>query len=412
MIATYERLRPVGRRADGVPARGDLVLRLRASPSPSATTLVRILDIVEKPEARGGAVEPRGDGPLRVHAARSSTRSSSVKPGVGGEIQLTDAIALLLADQTVYGYVFSEGRYDIGKKLDYLRATVELAIDREDLGPEFRAFLVELVQRRRPRLTRLIMPLVPLDEARGSCSSAAAPLDPVVGCRSADALGLRAGRRRASTPRAGAAVRQHGDGRLRRARRRRVGASSTRRSACTWWAPSRPGTRPTSTVGPGEAVRIMTGAPMPDGRRRGRDGRAHDRGGRRRERRAASAEAVRAGQPRPPGRRRPRSRATPVFGRGEVLDAGHLGVLAERRATDVRCVRRPRVGVLSTGDELVADGGPLAPGQIRDSNRLDAARALLAQAGCDGVDLGLVRDDEAAIDGRASSGAERRATRC
>jgi UTP--glucose-1-phosphate uridylyltransferase len=71
-----------------------------------------------------------------------------VQPGVGGEIQLTDAIGYLLADQTVYGFVFGEGRYDIGKKLDYLRATVELAIEREDLGPEFRAFLVETVRKR------------------------------------------------------------------------------------------------------------------------------------------------------------------------------------------------------------------------------------------------------------------------
>jgi len=53
-----------------------------------------------------------------------------------------------LSDQAVYGFVFSEGRYDIGKKLDYLRATVELAMDREDLGPEFRAFLTEVVQKR------------------------------------------------------------------------------------------------------------------------------------------------------------------------------------------------------------------------------------------------------------------------
>ena len=71
-----------------------------------------------------------------------------VQIGVGGEIQLTDAIALLLADQTVYGYVFTDGRYDIGKKLDYLRATVELALDREDLGPEFRAMLADIVTRR------------------------------------------------------------------------------------------------------------------------------------------------------------------------------------------------------------------------------------------------------------------------
>ena len=56
--------------------------------------------------------------------------------------------AMLLADQTVYGYLFDEGRYDIGNKLDYLRATVEIAIDRDDLGPEFRAFLVDIVSKR------------------------------------------------------------------------------------------------------------------------------------------------------------------------------------------------------------------------------------------------------------------------
>jgi len=72
-----------------------------------------------------------------------------VTPGVGDEIQLTDAIALLLADQDVYGYVFDEGRYDIGQKLDYLRATVELAVDRDDLGAEFRAFLADFVERRK-----------------------------------------------------------------------------------------------------------------------------------------------------------------------------------------------------------------------------------------------------------------------
>jgi UTP--glucose-1-phosphate uridylyltransferase len=70
-----------------------------------------------------------------------------VQPGVGGEIQLTDAIAVLLATQSVYGWVFRDGRYDIGKKLDYLRATVEMAADRDDLGPEFRTFLIEFVDK-------------------------------------------------------------------------------------------------------------------------------------------------------------------------------------------------------------------------------------------------------------------------
>jgi len=69
------------------------------------------------------------------------------EPGVGGEIQLTDAIARLLRRQDVHGWIFSEGRFDIGKKIDYLRATVELALQREDLGPEFGAFLAEVVKR-------------------------------------------------------------------------------------------------------------------------------------------------------------------------------------------------------------------------------------------------------------------------
>ncbi len=65
---------------------------------------------------------------------------SRTKPGKGGEIQLTDAIAMLLGDG-VYGHCFSEGRLDTGNPLDYLRATVEVAVQREDVGPEFRAFL-------------------------------------------------------------------------------------------------------------------------------------------------------------------------------------------------------------------------------------------------------------------------------
>ena len=68
------------------------------------------------------------------------------KPGTGGEIQLTDAIGGLLPDHSVYGYTFDEGRYDIGSKLDYLRATVELALARPDLGPEFRRWLSHYVK--------------------------------------------------------------------------------------------------------------------------------------------------------------------------------------------------------------------------------------------------------------------------
>jgi len=108
--------------------------------------LVRILDIVEKPppDAAPSTLAVMG---RYVFTPDIFDILDSVEPGVGGEIQLTDAIAQLLGEQTVYGYVFNEGRYDIGNKIDYLRATVEVALSREDLGPEFREFLRELVVR-------------------------------------------------------------------------------------------------------------------------------------------------------------------------------------------------------------------------------------------------------------------------
>ncbi len=81
-----------------------------------------------------------------------------------------------------------------------------------------------------------------------------------------------------------------------------------------------------------------------------------------------------------------------VFAAGDVLTPGHLGVLAGIGATDVLAHPRPRVGVLSTGDELVPPGTPLGPGQIHDSNRLTLL-ALVAEAGATPVDLGLVADD-------------------
>ena len=107
--------------------------------------LVRITEIVEKPK--------REDAPSNlavmgryVFTPEIFDALAHVQPGVGGEIQLTDAIALLMQQQEVYGYTFSEGRYDTGNKLDYLRATVELAARREDLGPAFRAFLADFVR--------------------------------------------------------------------------------------------------------------------------------------------------------------------------------------------------------------------------------------------------------------------------
>jgi UTP--glucose-1-phosphate uridylyltransferase len=109
--------------------------------------LVRVLDIVEKPTQAEAPSNLAVMGRY-VFTPEIFDAIERVVPDAAGEIQLTDAIALLLADQAVYGYRFADGRYDIGKKLDYLRATVELATDRDDLGPEFRAFLTKFVRDR------------------------------------------------------------------------------------------------------------------------------------------------------------------------------------------------------------------------------------------------------------------------
>src|SRR5689334_17991029 len=64
-------------------------------------------------------------------------------PGRGGEIQLTDAIQQLIAVEPVHGLVFRGRRYDTGDRLDYLKAVVRLAADRDDLGPPLLAWLRE-----------------------------------------------------------------------------------------------------------------------------------------------------------------------------------------------------------------------------------------------------------------------------
>jgi UTP--glucose-1-phosphate uridylyltransferase len=108
------------------------------------TGLVRLAGIVEKPAPEDAPSDLAVMGRY-VFGPEVFDAIDRTLPGRGGEIQLTDAIALLMADGPVYGYVFRDGRYDIGNKLDYLRATVELAAARPDLGPEFRAFLRSFV---------------------------------------------------------------------------------------------------------------------------------------------------------------------------------------------------------------------------------------------------------------------------
>jgi molybdopterin molybdotransferase len=144
---------------------------------------------------------------------------------------------------------------------------------------------------------------------------------------------------------------------------------------------------------PGEAIRIMTGAPMPAGadavvmvEDTERVGNEHVRvnAG------VAAGAAIRpAGDDVEPG--------DLLFPAGTIVRPAVVGVLASINARTVTVFPRARVAVLSTGDELVEDGGPLAPGQIRESNRRMLA-GCLRDAGCEVVDMGTVRDDEAALE--------------
>jgi len=111
-------------------------------------TLARVRSIVEKPSA--------DEAPSNLAAIGRYILTPEIfdclrrtQPGVGGELQLTDAINLLAQEQAVYAYVFEGGRFDVGNKLDYLKATVELAVDREDVGEGLREYLADLVQRKK-----------------------------------------------------------------------------------------------------------------------------------------------------------------------------------------------------------------------------------------------------------------------
>jgi UTP--glucose-1-phosphate uridylyltransferase len=66
--------------------------------------------------------------------------------GVGNEIQLTDALQLMLKDRPIYANRFEGKRYDIGNRLDYVKTTVEFAVKRKDIGPDVRAYLKEFVK--------------------------------------------------------------------------------------------------------------------------------------------------------------------------------------------------------------------------------------------------------------------------
>jgi UTP--glucose-1-phosphate uridylyltransferase len=114
-------------------------------PAVDADEVVRITGLVEKP--------PVDEAPSSLAVIGRYVLAPGVfdvlretPPGRGGEIQLTDALATLVErGEPMHGVVFSGRRYDTGDRLDYLKAVVRLASEREDLGPAFTAFLQEFV---------------------------------------------------------------------------------------------------------------------------------------------------------------------------------------------------------------------------------------------------------------------------
>jgi UTP--glucose-1-phosphate uridylyltransferase len=103
----------------------------------------RVQDVVEKPAANEApsnlAIIGRYILTPEIFPSLERTRT-----GRGGEIQLTDGIRHLLEQQPVYAYMFKGTRYDAGDKLGFLKATVEFALRRPDLGDEFREYLKKL----------------------------------------------------------------------------------------------------------------------------------------------------------------------------------------------------------------------------------------------------------------------------
>jgi len=109
--------------------------------------VVRITGLVEKPSI---AQAPSDLAVLGRYVLSPSVFDllRTTAPGHGGEIQLTDAIQGLIATEPVHGVVFRGRRYDTGDRLDYLKSVVQLAADRDDLGPPLVAWLREWLETR------------------------------------------------------------------------------------------------------------------------------------------------------------------------------------------------------------------------------------------------------------------------
>lgn len=107
--------------------------------------LMRVSDMVEKPSREEAPSHLAVMGRYIIKAEIFELLEKT-KPGKGGEIQLTDALRVLAQQDVVYAYDFEGLRYDLGDKLGFLKATVEFALRREDLGEPFKDYLKQLAK--------------------------------------------------------------------------------------------------------------------------------------------------------------------------------------------------------------------------------------------------------------------------
>ena len=111
----------------------------------AGSKLIKVADMIEKPDVQ--------EAPSNIAVLGRYIISPTVfeilehtQPGKGGEIQLTDALKQLATIEPVWAYCFDGKRYDVGDKLGFLKATVEFALRREDLGPKFKEYLTNLMK--------------------------------------------------------------------------------------------------------------------------------------------------------------------------------------------------------------------------------------------------------------------------
>ena len=117
---------------------------IRGEPDPDDPDVTLVHDLVEKP---GAAAAPSNLGIIGHYVLTPDIFDliDRTEPGAGGEIQITDALQAQAREEPIRAITFRGTRYDVGDKVDWLRACVELACGREDLGPPFRAFLKQYV---------------------------------------------------------------------------------------------------------------------------------------------------------------------------------------------------------------------------------------------------------------------------